>query len=586
MNEILDMLMEDDDEQEIYIEPPDVRDLTDEDSGDENLDGNCNADKLSRGQLMAPAELRPRNREVSDDPQDESANRLPSVEPRTTAVKRRKVTKSIMWTKGNKSGSCSIFPEGNYSKYSNFSPVELFELFFNEDILQHVQTEMTKYSLKRNWPDVQVQISELKIFLAILLLTGYNTLPQKHMYWSKSDDVYNSAVANAMRRDRFDIIMKCMHLNASDVSDTSDKYIKMRPLIVHLQKKFMEHFVPSKNISHDEAMVKYFGKHGCKQAIRNKPIRFGYKVWCQNTPSGYLCAFDVYQGKTYKGDEEMEGKFGKCSSTVLHLLSTYSVEKTDLPYHFFFDNLFTSMPLLHELRQRGYDGTGTLRGNRLEKLCPVKSPKSFDKDARGAYDAVTGKLESTTIMITRWKDNAIVTAASTLLGENPTNNVRRWSKKDCKHIQVSIPHVIHVYNQYMGGTDRMDQNINAYRIAVRGKKWWWPLFTWLIDVAVQNAWLLARCTGKDMDQLTFRRDLVMAYLLRYQNCPKAPGRKPTLKPGEKDARFDLYGHFIEPVPNDGRRRCALETCSSRTRSQCCKCLVGLCMQCFRKYHTN
>ncbi|KAF2357186.1 PiggyBac transposable element-derived protein, partial [Trinorchestia longiramus] len=45
----------------------------------------------------------------------------------------------------------------------------------------------------------------------------------------------------------------------------------------------MLHFVPTKNVSHDEAMVEYFGKHGCKQAIRNKPIRFECKVWCQNT---------------------------------------------------------------------------------------------------------------------------------------------------------------------------------------------------------------------------------------------------------------------------------------------------------------
>ena len=64
----------------------------------------------------------------------------------------------------------------------------------------------------------------------------------------------------------------------------------------------MEHFVPTQNTSHDEAMVEYFGKHSCKQAIRNKPIRFGYKLWCQNTSSGHLIPFDPYQGKTYKGN--------------------------------------------------------------------------------------------------------------------------------------------------------------------------------------------------------------------------------------------------------------------------------------------
>ncbi|QQP51078.1 Uncharacterized protein FKW44_012299, partial [Caligus rogercresseyi] len=37
-------------------------------------------------------------------------------------------------------------------------------------------------------------------------------------------------------------------------------------------KKFMDIFVPTRAISHDESMIQYFGKHGCKQAIRNKPI--------------------------------------------------------------------------------------------------------------------------------------------------------------------------------------------------------------------------------------------------------------------------------------------------------------------------
>ena len=33
-----------------------------------------------------------------------------------------------------------------------------------------------------------------------------------------------------------------------------------------------------------------------KQALRQKSVRFGCKVWCLNYPSGYLLVFDVYQG--------------------------------------------------------------------------------------------------------------------------------------------------------------------------------------------------------------------------------------------------------------------------------------------------
>lgn len=38
MTEILDLIQDDDDKDNLFIEPPDVCDMTDEDSGDENLD--------------------------------------------------------------------------------------------------------------------------------------------------------------------------------------------------------------------------------------------------------------------------------------------------------------------------------------------------------------------------------------------------------------------------------------------------------------------------------------------------------------------------------------------------------------------
>lgn len=588
MTEIVDLLMESDREHDIFIEPPDVHDLTDEDSGDENLDGNYNVDKLSRGQLLAPAECRSleNHREAQEEEyQTKETNNSDPIKKRrkVASTTNKKIKKLVTWTKDASSSCCKIFPEQNFSQYRDLSPVEIFELFVDNNLLELMKNEMTKYSAKRNWPDVNVQSSELQVFLAILILSGYDPLPRTHMYWSRSADVYNEAVSNAMRRDRFEHIKKCLHFNSSNL-DTSDKYTKLRPLIQHFKKKFMLHFVPNMNISHDEAMIEYFGKHGCKQAIRNKPVRFGYKAWCQNTPQGYLCSFDLYQGKTYEGNDDLEDLIGKCPSTVFHLLASYCEEKKVLPYHFFFDNLFTSFPLLKELVKHGYNGTGTLRSNRLEKSCPLKSVASMDKLERGCIDAVTGICGEAKINTTRWKDNAVVTIASTLLREDPIGKVKRWSKQLKKYIQVDIPHVVDTYNKNMGGTDRMDENINAYRISIRGKKWWWPLFTWLIDASIQNAWILAKCTGKNLDQLQFRREITMSYLLRFRNLPKSTGKKSASKPGEQDARYDQVAHFIQPTPEGKRRRCQGEMCGSRVRSQCSKCDVGLCIPCFQKYH--
>ena len=185
-----------------------------------------------------------------------------------------------------------------------------------------------------------------------------------------------------MRRDRFDAIMTCLHFNAAVNLDKSDKFAKLRPLMTHLQKKVMENLVPTQCISHGEAMVEYFGKHSWKQSIRNKPIRFGYKIWCQNSTNCYPIAFDPYQGKTHQGNVELENKFGKYVTTVLHLLDSYSVEKKTLQYHLYFDNLFTTVSLLSKLNSLGYNSTGTMRANRIDASCSIASVSSFDKKDR------------------------------------------------------------------------------------------------------------------------------------------------------------------------------------------------------------
>jgi len=158
-----------------------------------------------------------------------------------------------------------------------------------------------------------------------------------------------------------------------------------------------------------------------------------------------------------------------------------------------------------------------MQANRIDSSCPLPSVSVIDKKERGFCASVTAKMESSNIIITRWKDNSVVTVASTVDSEQPLGSVKRWSKKDMKHVQIPIPKSIQNYNKCMGGTDQMDQNVNNYCIGIRGKKWWWCLFTWLLDIAMQNAWQLARLKGTTVDQLSFRREVPISYLLRFQD---------------------------------------------------------------------
>ena len=46
-----------------------------------------------------------------------------------------------------------------------------------------------------------------------------------------------------------------------------------------MNESCFENFIPEKNISIDESMVPCYGRHGGKQYIQNKPVKFGYKLW-------------------------------------------------------------------------------------------------------------------------------------------------------------------------------------------------------------------------------------------------------------------------------------------------------------------
>ena len=41
-------------------------------------------------------------------------------------------------------------------------------------------------------------------------------------------------------------------------------------------------------LSVDESIIPYYGRHGAKQFIKGKPIRFSFKLWVLAKPKGYI----------------------------------------------------------------------------------------------------------------------------------------------------------------------------------------------------------------------------------------------------------------------------------------------------------
>lgn len=68
----------------------------------------------------------------------------------------------------------------------------------------------------------------------------------------------------------------------------------------------------------DEMMITFFGRTILKQFMRNKPIRFGIKLWAICTIFRYVLDFNIYFGKDDTDGEETLG-----SRAVLKMLKEF-----------------------------------------------------------------------------------------------------------------------------------------------------------------------------------------------------------------------------------------------------------------------
>lgn len=95
-----------------------------------------------------------------------------------------------------------------------------------------------------------------------------------------------------------------------------------------------------------------------------KPHKWGYKLFVLSGVSGYIYNFEVYTGQENANENRPDSQpnLGASANVVMRLLH-------NLPQHLnhrvYFDNYYTTVPLMVELGQRGIEALGTVRRNRL-----------------------------------------------------------------------------------------------------------------------------------------------------------------------------------------------------------------------------
>lgn len=118
-----------------------------------------------------------------------------------------------------------IFSDESGIKVDNIDlskPYLIYRNFLTDEILDVIVDETNRYATEyisnhqlrprsfiRKWTPTNRQ--EIKQLFGILMIMGISHVPKMRMYWSKNEMFGNTVIQKAMKRDRFDCLLKFLH---------------------------------------------------------------------------------------------------------------------------------------------------------------------------------------------------------------------------------------------------------------------------------------------------------------------------------------------------------------------------------------
>ncbi|GBN71622.1 hypothetical protein AVEN_101045-1 [Araneus ventricosus] len=167
---------------------------------------------------------------------------------------------------------------------------------------------------------------------------------------------------------------------------------------------------------------------------------------------GYAHKFEIYSGQENLEKVPGEPDLGATGNVVVRLLRGVPRMINHIIY---FDNFYTSLPLVYFLAKQGIHTVGTVQQNRIPNN-KIPDRKTFMKKSvpRGSYEERVSTLDGVDMSCVAWKDNKVVTLLSTYAGALPVTEVSRYDKAKKETNGITCPFIVQEYNKHMGGTSK------------------------------------------------------------------------------------------------------------------------------------
>ncbi|KAK7878439.1 hypothetical protein WMY93_034318 [Mugilogobius chulae] len=290
---------------------------------------------------------------------------------------------------------------------SKYSPLELFQLFFSFEVVSSLVRNTNAYVKHSGASPANVTLKDMYSYIALVLYMGVVPLKTLLDYWKSSRLYALPFPSNTMNRLRFNEISGCLHMNHPDAENANelhkgtpryDKLCKVRPLYEQILQACQAYYHPKQHISIDERMVASKARIGFKQYIKNKPTKWGFKLFVLADSSGYTVNFFVYDGKV----GEPSG-FGQSFDVVMRLLNSTNL---GTGYKLYVDNYYTSPVLFRKLLKRRISACGTIRST-LKDYPKRAETRCLQSSARDDPVAATKRV-TVREMVRRQRSHALL----------------------------------------------------------------------------------------------------------------------------------------------------------------------------------
>jgi hypothetical protein len=424
---------------------------------------------------------------------------------------------------------------------------------------------------------------EILALVGCVVCMGMVKINRTADYWSK--DLGLPFVSRTFPRNRFQQLLRAFHL--ADVLDpraAPDRIHMVRHLNDLVIKQSQAAHYPSQHLTIDEAMVGTKGRTRLRQFLPKKKVSTGIKIWVlAECSTGYVYNFEVYQGKG------KESETGQAKRVVNHLITPLQQHR----WHIIgMDGFFSSVDMFDSLYQRGFYAVGTTRHTRAGFPTTLLFLNERLKAGQHLY------RQRGDLVCVSWMDKKPVNLLSTYCDPLVSGSLQRWratkqgGRKD-KKVTLPCPEVVTEYHTWMRGVDVFSQRESYSRIGRRARRWWPRLAWFLIDMAINNAYILygqyvARQEHKDTaaeSPKAFRRALMQALVGTFTARKKRgrPWSQPKLPAGEVQHVPQLRSAPQECTVCSKTMRLSHGKHKPRTREGCETCGVAVHIACWKAH---